>query len=238
VNTARQPIIELSDIRFRWLDGDPWVLDIPALSIAAGEKVLVTGPSGIGKTTLLNLLGGVVQPVSGKISVMGQQLATLSGARRDTFRANHIGFLFQMFNLVPYLQLIENITLPCRFSALRHQRAVDRSGSVEADAARLAGHMGLDVGALAARPVSLLSVGQQQRIAAARALIGAPELVICDEPTSALDSEVRQSFLDLLFWEAEKAGATVLCVSHDSALTPSFARVVAFSEINRANAPG
>jgi putative ABC transport system ATP-binding protein len=231
-------VIRLSNVRFRWRRGDSLVLDIPAFEVAKGERVFVNGPSGSGKTTLLNLLGGVVLPEAGHVSILETDMAGLGGIRRDAFRADHIGFIFQMFNLVPYLSLVENVVLPCRFSPLRRERALARASAVEGEARQLLECMGLDVDALASRPVSHLSVGQQQRVAAARSLIGSPELVIADEPTSALDEGVRQSFLDLLFREVGEAGATMLFVSHDSRLERIFDRSVALASINRAAAPG
>ena len=227
-------MIRLADIRFRWRSRDPLVLDIPELVVDGGEKLFVRGPSGGGKTTLLNLLGGVIAPEAGTVSILGTEIAGLRGGARDAFRADHVGFVFQMFNLVPYLPLIDNVLLPCRFSARRRERAGARP---EAEARRLLAHMGLDVEGLAGRPVSGLSQGEQQRVAAARALIGTPELVIADEPTSALDEDARAAFLSLLMEEVDKAGSTLIFVSHDARLEPAFGRSIALAEINRAT-PG
>jgi putative ABC transport system ATP-binding protein len=227
-------MIRLTDVRFRWRREDPLVLDIPQLSLNKGERLLIKGPSGSGKTTLLNLLGGVTVPESGCVSIMGTDIAALSGARRDAFRADHIGFVFQMFNLVPYLPLIDNVILPCRFSSLRRQRALARTGNLAQVARRMLEHMGLDVDALASRPVARLSVGQQQRVAVARSLIGSPELVIADEPTSSLDTDARHAFLDLLRREVREANSTLLFVSHDASLEAAFDRSVALAEVNRA----
>ena len=232
-----ETMIRMSDVCFRWRRADPLVLEIAGLEVAAGERAFIKGPSGSGKTTLLNLLGGVAVPEAGRILVMDTDISALPGARRDAFRADHIGFIFQMFNLLPYLSLIDNVLLPCRFSPTRRQRALARATSLEAEARRILGHMELDTDALASRPVSRLSMGQQQRVAAARALIGAPELVIADEPTSALDADIRRSFLDLLFREVAEAGAALLFVSHDASLEGAFDRTIALAEINRA-APG
>ncbi len=228
-------MIRLADIRFRWRSRDPLVLDIPELVVDDGEKLFVRGPSGGGKTTLLNLLGGVIEPEAGTVSILGTEIADLRGGARDAFRADHIGFVFQMFNLVPYLPLIDNVLLPCRFSARRRERAGARP---EAEARRLLAHMGLDVERLAGRPVSHLSQGEQQRVAVARALIGTPELVIADEPTSALDEDAREAFLSLLMEEVDKAGATLIFVSHDAGLEPAFRRSLALAEINRASPGG
>jgi putative ABC transport system ATP-binding protein len=233
-----EAIVRLRDVRFRWRRHDPVILDIAAFEVARGERIFIKGPSGSGKTTLLNLLAGIVTPESGSVSVMDTDIAALGGARRDDFRAQHVGFIFQMFNLVPYLSLIENVVLPCRFSAARRQRALARSATLTAEARRILGHMELDVDTLAGRPVTRLSMGQQQRVAAARALIGAPDLVVADEPTSSLDVDVRRSFLDLLFREMKEAGATLLFVSHDPALEPQFDRTVALADINRASSAG
>ncbi len=228
--------VEVADLRFAWSRREAPVLDIPALSVAHGETVFLQGPSGSGKTTLLNLLGGVTVPQSGTIQVAGQTISGLGGPRRDRLRADRIGFIFQLFNLVPYLGLIENVALPCRFSARRRANAND-AGGTEAEAVRLLTRMGLDPADLAERPVAELSVGQQQRVAAARALIGGPDLIIADEPTSALDAAAAGAFLSLILGEAHSAGATVLFVSHDDRLTPSFDRVISLPEINRAVAP-
>ena len=224
-------MIRLADIRFRWRSRDSLVLDIPELVVDRGETLFVKGPSGGGKTTLLNLLGGVVEPEAGAVSILGTEMAGLRGGARDAFRADHIGFVFQMFNLVPYLPLIDNVLLPCRFSARRRERAGARP---EVEARRLLAHMGLDAERLAGRPVSRLSQGEQQRVAAARALIGTPELVIADEPTSALDADIREAFLALLMEEVDKAGATLVFVSHDARLEPAFGRSLALADINRA----
>ena len=180
----------------------------------------------------MNLLGGVTTARTGSVTVKGTDLSTLGGSRRDAFRADHIGFVFQLFNLVPYLGLIENVTLPCRFSRKRRERAA-RGGSVESEAERLLTHMRLDVDALTSRPVAELSVGQQQRVAAARALIGAPELIVADEPTSSIDTDARDAFLDLLFAEVETTGSTLLFVSHDQGLAERFETTVHLSDINR-----
>jgi putative ABC transport system ATP-binding protein len=226
--------ILVSGLRFAWTPGGDPVLDIPELTVARGERVFLRGPSGSGKTTLLNLLGGVTVPQAGTIRIGATDLTALGGAARDRFRADHVGFIFQQFNLVPYLGLIDNVALPCRFSAARRARAEARGTSVEREAARLLERMRVDVAALGGRPVATLSVGQQQRVAAARALIGAPDVVIADEPTSSLDEDAGDAFLELVFAEVAEAGATLLFVSHDRRLAPAFDRDIALAAINRA----
>ena len=232
------PMVRMQDVRFRWGPGDPPVLDIAALDVSNGERVFIKGPSGSGKTTLLNLLAGVIVPETGSISIRGTALTSLGGAKRDAFRAHHIGLIFQMFNLVPYLSLIENVVLPCRFSDVRRTRALARSETLEIEARRILAHLELDADELASRPVARLSMGQQQRVAAARSIIGSPELVIADEPTSSLDADVRRAFLELLFQEVDAAGSTLLFVSHDAGLEPAFGRTIALAEVNRAAANG
>lgn len=221
--------IRLRDVRFGYRP-QQLVLDIPVLDVARGERVFLYGPSGSGKTTLLGLLAGVLSGATGTIEVLGTDLVRASGAQRDAFRARHLGYVFQMFNLIPYLSVRDNILLPTRLDA---GRAAGLRGQTP-DAAVRALAEGLDIVPLLDQPVTELSVGQQQRVAAARALIGHPELVVCDEPTSALDADRRESFLRLLFASAERAGATLVFVSHDRALEPLFSRVVSLPEINRA----
>lgn len=227
------PIIHLDNVTFAW-PKRPTLLDIESFILHPGERVFLKGPSGSGKTTLLGLLGGVQQPSSGSIHFLGQDLANMSSSKRDRFRADHSGYIFQMFNLLPYLSVLENITLPCRFSPVRQQRASQRYGSVAAAAQHLLAHLGLNQAGLAHQPVTELSIGQQQRVAAARALIGHPELVIADEPTSALDADTREAFLQLLFIECAAAGSSLLFVSHDAALEPMFDRSLSLRELNRA----
>lgn len=227
-------MIDLENVLFRWhADRDP-TLDIETFSVAAGERVFLHGPSGSGKTTLLNLVGGVTRPERGTVRIDETDIAALSGSARDSLRARSIGFVFQQFNLLPYLPLIENVTLPCRFSETRRRHAVEKDGSPEAAARRLLTQMRLDTDTLSHRPVAELSVGQQQRVAAARALIGSPRLVIADEPTSSVDAANRTAFLELLFAEVTATGATLLFVSHDADLAPGFDRSVSLADINRA----
>jgi len=231
------PCVEARELRFRWPGAETDVLDLPAFRLAAGERVFLQGPSGSGKSTLLALLGGVLAPRAGSLEVLGTDLARLGARARDRFRADHVGFVFQMFNLVPYLSMLDNVTLPCRFSRRRRQRAEARSGGVESEARRLLRELDLDAAAPAGRRVTELSIGQQQRVAVARALVGAPELLVADEPTSALDEGTRERFLELLFRECRAQGTTVLFVSHDPRLGPLFERTVSLPAINRAAQP-
>jgi putative ABC transport system ATP-binding protein len=222
-------MIALDRLVFRWRGQHADCLDIPSFGIAAGERVFLHGPSGGGKSTLLGVLGGVALPSAGSVTLLGQRIDTLSGSARDRFRADHIGFIFQQFNLLPWLPALDNVLLPCTFSAHRQARA----GDARAAAAQLLGHLDL-APELWQRPAAELSVGQQQRVAAARALIGRPGIVLADEPTSALDAPRQQRFVDLLLAETRAAGAALLFVSHDERLAAHFDRRVALAEINRA----
>ncbi|MBX3132328.1 MAG: ABC transporter ATP-binding protein [Gemmatimonadaceae bacterium] len=224
------PAIALHEVRFAYRGSAP-VLDIAALHVARGERVFLHGPSGSGKTTLLGLVAGVLAPVTGSVQVLGSDLGAMGSAGRDRFRAAHIGYVFQMFNLIPYLSVRDNILLPLRLSAARRARLGGANPLAEAD--RLAGS--LELTALIDKPVTALSVGQQQRVAVARALIGAPELIVCDEPTSALDADRRDRFLELLFASVAAANSTLLFVSHDLALAERFGRTLALATLNRAS---
>lgn len=230
VDTVHDLCVRLCEVQYRWTSHQPLILDIPVFQVEKGEKVFVQGPSGSGKSTLLGLLGGVLLPQAGDVYILGSRLNGLSGRRRDTFRATHIGFIFQMFNLLPYLSLMENVLLPCHFSAQRKHKA-QRADSLLGEARRLLLALGLETDVLD-QPTTTLSVGQQQRVAVARALIGRPELVIADEPTSALDADTQAVFLNLLFKECEAAGTTVIFVSHNAALATLFDRTVALTDIN------
>ncbi|WP_126444047.1 ABC transporter ATP-binding protein [Sulfuricystis multivorans] len=221
--------LSITDLFFRWPKQLTACLDIADFSIEAGERVFLHGPSGSGKSTLLNLIAGVMLPERGRILLLGQDISRFSGPRRDAFRAEHIGFVFQQFNLLPWLSALDNVLLPCTFSARRKARA----GQPRAAAERLLDELDL-APELWHRPAAQLSVGQQQRVAAARALIGGPEIVICDEPTSALDAARQQTFIDLLLQESTAAGAALLFVSHDLRLAAHFDRIVTLSDINRA----
>ena len=231
--TLDKPAIDCRDLRFRWYRRGPLVLDLPELRVERGEKVFIAGPSGSGKTTLLSLLTGVGVAEAGRVAILGQDLAALSGSRRDRFRADHLGYIFQLFNLLPYLSLLENVLLPCRFSRRRRLNAGGSPGALAAEGRRLLAHLDLDDQKLRQQPVAELSVGQQQRVAAARALIGGPELVIADEPTSSLDMDRREAFVKLLFNECSRQQATLVMVSHDRSLEHLFDRSIQLGQINR-----
>jgi len=226
-------LIEITKLGFAW-PGQQELLDIPEFTLQRGESLFLKGPSGSGKTTLLGLLAGVQRPDRGQICLLGTDLNKLSSSARDHFRVDHTGYIFQQFNLLPFLPVLENVLLPCRFSASRAQRATSRHGGIEQAASQLLVHLGIPA-ALHQRRADALSIGQQQRVAAARALIGQPELVIADEPTSALDSDTREAFIQLLFAECRTAGSSLLFVSHDQSLAPLFDRCMSLDELNRAS---
>lgn len=216
------PVIELSDVVFGW-HGEAPVLTIPRLRLDAGEQLFVAGPSGSGKSTLLSLLAGVITPRSGRVDILGTALPALAGSARDRFRADHIGLIFQQFNLLPYLSIVDNVLLPCRFSRHRRERLAALGSSPEQAAHALLERLELPRASWK-RPVPRLSVGQQQRVAAARALIGRPAIVLADEPTSALDARLRTVFMTMLQDECRAAGAALVFVSHDEDLARRFDR--------------
>ena len=230
-----EAIIDLNNLCFRWKKSGNILLDIPKFQLKQNEHVFLQGPSGCGKSTLLSLVGGILISESGSLKVLGQEIWDLSRSGRDAFRVDHIGFIFQLFNLLPYLSMEENVMLPLSFSSIRNNRAGKTKLDRLNEARRLIKSLGLEEEQVEKRPVIELSVGQQQRVAAARALIGNPELIIADEPTSSLDTELRNSFLDLLFEECKKSGSTLLFVSHDSTLSDNFKTKASMDEINIIN---
>lgn len=219
------PLLKLHALRYTWPGStDPIVL--PNLTINQGEKVFLYGPSGSGKSTLLALVGGLVKPDRGEVWFGGRRLDQMSGRQRDRFRADHLGIIFQQFNLLPWLDVRSNVALPCRFSKLRAQRAGDIHEACDALL------MGMDLeSVLWSKRADALSVGQQQRVAAARALIGQPDLILADEPTSALDLDRRTQFIDLLFKQVSLSGSTLLFVSHEQDLASRFDRQLSLGEV-------
>ena len=233
--TTEPPAVRLANAVYGYRAGPP-VIDIAEFAVSCGESLFLEGPSGSGKSTLLGLVGGILTPAEGTVEVLGESLGELGAAARDRFRADRIGFVFQMFNLLPYLSMVDNVVLPCRFSRARAEAAIESAGSPREEALRLLGRLGFASKALRERRVTELSIGQQQRVAVARALIGRPSLVIADEPTSALDANARLRFVDLLVDECTSVGSTVIFVSHDAALAPSFDRNMSIGAINRVEA--
>lgn len=221
-----EPAIEITDLEFAWGRHAP-LLRIDALRIDRGERVFLSGASGSGKSTLLSLIAGVLQPQVGLVRVLGTCMSGLRQSERDRFRGEHLGFVFQMFNLIPYLSIRENVLLPLQFSPARRERLHEEAPEQEAE--RLLGALGLGGEEFLNRSVLELSIGQQQRVAAARALIGRPDVLIADEPTSSLDADAREGFLRLLMNECRLFATTVLFVSHDRALGSSFDRCICLS---------
>jgi putative ABC transport system ATP-binding protein len=215
------PAVEIFGLVFRREAETRFCLDLAHFSLTAGERLFLAGKSGSGKSTLLNLIGGALMPERGAIRLLGEDIARFSSARRDRFRADHMGFVFQQFNLVPYLSAFENALLPCRFSPRRRARAQHPQREVE----RL--FTALDLAPRCwKQQAATLSVGEQQRVAAARALLGRPEILLADEPTSALDAERQWAFLDTLLTEAGQARSALVFASHDRRLAARFHRVL------------
>ncbi len=227
------PAITISELTFRWPKADRPLLEIPALTLSQGESLFLQGASGSGKSTLLNLIAGVQSGYQGSIQVCGEKLEQLSTRRRDQLRADRIGLVFQQFNLLPWLSPLENVVLGCRFSPQRRKQACQQDGSVEVQALRLLAELGLENVSGVKRATSTLSIGQQQRVAAARALIGNPPLIIADEPTSSLDTDHRDRFIELLLSECRRSGASLLFVSHDRLLASHFTHSVTLENLSQ-----
>lgn len=224
------PSIHLKDLKFSYQQHikqtSPLVLSIDELLINAGEKVFLYGPSGHGKSTLLNIMAGVLTSKTGLIEVLGVNLQSISQSARDHLRGENVGYIFQIFNLIPYLNIKENIVLPCLINKKRAQ-GID----FYAQADELIKTLGLTEHVN--KKVTELSIGQQQRVAAARALIGNPKLIIADEPTSSLDEKNTNEFMNLLLAEWEKRKFTLVFVSHDTSLARFFPKTISLPDINK-----
>lgn len=221
-------MIELTNLRFRYPDSE-FELRIDGLRIARGEAAALIGPSGSGKTTLLNLIAGVCLPSAGKVIVDGRELSSMTDADRRAYRVNHIGMVFQNFELLDYLTVLDNILLPLRIGAAHkvtdyhRQRAIDFANQV-------------GIGDKLRRHPQHLSQGERQRVAVSRALLLQPDLVLADEPTGNLDPANKQIVLQLLLEYCRATGATLVTVTHDQALLEHFERVVDFDSFSVAGA--
>ena len=222
-------ILSLDDVQYRWPGRTSFGLHVPKLTLAPAQTVLLLGESGSGKSTLLSLICGTIIAQSGVVSVAGNNIASLSAGKRDRFRAETIGLIFQQFNLLPFASVQDNILLPLQFAPMRRKRVP----VLVAEAERLCRALGLPSDIMTVR-AGALSVGQQQRVAAARALIGTPQLIIADEPTSSLDAATQATFLQLLFAQSRAHDTTLLMVSHDARLSSQFDRVIQMADIAQA----
>ncbi len=224
-------MVKIEKLKFKYPSSKNLILDIPQFQMKQGEKIFLYGPSGCGKTTFLEVLAGINNPSDGVVEISGCHLEKLTSSQKDQFRADHMGYIFQSFNLIPYLNVKENITLPLYFSSKKRSHiSVADENKVTLDICKFLG-----IEKLLTRPVSELSVGQQQRVAAARAIIGHPSLILADEPTSALDFNHREKFIMLLFALCNQHKTSVLFVSHDRTLEKLFDRSLSLHEINVAS---
>ncbi len=225
-----QPVLQVSNLRFHYPQSSA-ELRLDSFILNLGERVFVEAPSGAGKTTLLSLIAGVLQPVSGFIELLGQPFSSLPETKRDYLRGCHIGYIFQQFNLLPELTARENLLLlevisPDRFrgmSASQRQQQWSQLASA------------LGIGTFLDRPANRLSMGQAQRVAVMRALLGRPALILADEPTSALDADNRDSFLILLEQLCSSQGTALVFVSHDAQLKNRFERQIKLSPMTDTN---
>jgi len=219
-------IVKIESLRFQWSKNNNFKIFVPKLEVGRGKKVLFLGESGSGKTTLLSLICGFLEPLSGSISINDKIISDLTSTNKDAYRSDNIGIIFQQFNLLPYANVIDNIILPLYFSKQRSKKVENKINA----AMSLCDQLRLPESILNQK-ASNLSVGQQQRVAVARALIGSPSIIVADEPTSSLDTEAQKLFLDLMFDQISKNSSTLLMVSHDKSLTNYFDQVIDINEI-------
>lgn len=215
-------MISISNLYFQYSEGD-FRLIIPDLTVKKSEKVAVIGPSGSGKSTLLNLLVGILVPMQGTVNVGNEKINELSDAERRDFRIRNIGFVFQDFELLDYLNVMDNILHPFRITD-----ALQLDTNVQKQAEKIAGDMG--IGDKIKRYPNDLSQGEKQRVAICRALLPGPKLILADEATGNLDPENKTLILDLLFKSVKEHNATLLAVTHDHELIIRFDRVINFKD--------
>jgi putative ABC transport system ATP-binding protein len=215
-------MIAIKDLKFSYPTGN-FLLQIPEFIVEQRDKVAVIGPSGTGKTTLLNLIAGIIVPSRGRLRVNDTTVNHLNDRQRRQFRITQIGFVFQDFELLDYLNVYDNILHPYRIT-----KALQLNAAVKERARLLAEEMGIDD--KLKRPATLLSQGEKQRAAICRALLTTPKLILADEATGNLDPENKVRILDLLFNAIADHGAVLLAVTHDHELLQRFDRVVDFRD--------
>ncbi len=219
-------IILVRDLQFSYEKNSQPIISISNWQVNESESVFLYGPSGTGKSTFLNLLTGLLLPQSGEVQILGQAINRLSAGRRDQFRAQHLGYVFQQFNLIPYLSVLDNVKMSSYFAKITsaENTAVSEELLLSLNIDKTHWH----------KPARDLSIGQQQRVAIARALAHQPQILIADEPTSALDTANRDGFINILLEQVEQRNMSLVFVSHDLGLAPSFKRSDSLSSINSA----
>lgn len=227
-----ESIIEIEGLKFAYHENSDFQIEIPHWSVESGKSVFLYGPSGSGKTTLLGILTGLIRPQSGSIKILGSNFSELNVFERDRFRALHIGYIFQQLNLISYLSVRENILIshwnaPNRFKSNRFKDAEEEMRFLTDR---------LEISQKLESTPKKLSVGQQQRVAVARALMGPPEILIADEPTSALDEDRQRSFLQLMLDLARDCKVSVVFVSHNRQLAELFDSQISIDEIIKSGA--
>ena len=221
-------MIQVTNLKFQY-PRSTFELNIPELQIGDGEKVAVIGPSGSGKTTLLNILSGIIVVETGQVEFNGQQINTMSDSELRNLRVKQIGFVFQDFKLLEYLNVYDNILLPYRIN--NSMAGVSGRGS---KARELCKHLGL--GDKLAKYPKHLSHGEKQRIAISRALINDPPLVLADEPTGNLDPDNKTLILEILFKMSDANNSTLITVTHDHELLDGFDRIIDFADFQKSPA--
>ena len=223
------PALSISDLAFQFDAETGPILRIKSWQVDRGKQVFLQGASGSGKSSLLTLLAGLRVPTMGEVRVLGTTISNLSNHERDRFRALNIGVVFQQFNLIPYLSVMDNILLAAKFGETE-------GSSVRQRATELLSRVNLKAELFERKSVDL-SVGQQQRVAIVRALINYPALLLVDEPTSALDKANRDSFLTLLLEVLAENNCAMVFVSHDSDIGKHFSNRMELSELNQIGVP-
>ncbi|MBL8876322.1 MAG: ABC transporter ATP-binding protein [Phycisphaerae bacterium] len=215
------PALEIENVRFAYGGSNSFEIVIPSLRLEPGEHVLLTGGSGTGKSTVLQIVAGLVDPQAGSVRVAGSRIHSLHGPARDRFRGSHIGMIFQTFNLLQGFSALENVLAALMFSAVPRSEHRERASALLAT-------LGIQ---RPDSPAELLSVGQQQRVAVARAVACRPTLVLADEPTASLDPENAAGAIELIQHTCRESGAALLCTSHDPAMRARFGRVESLDQL-------
>lgn len=216
-------MIEINDLTFEY-PGSDFRFNLNSLNIKSGKKVALIGPSGYGKTTLLNLISGILEPIKGTIHLNGTEVTKLADSQRRNFRITNIGFVFQNFELIEYLNVLDNILLSYRInpSLSMNREVIDRAETISEQ---------LGLGDKLKRNVGKLSQGEMQRVAICRAILNNPKIILADEPTGNLDPRNKEKIIEILFDYSSRENATLITVTHDHSLLKGFDEVLDMQQL-------